>query len=127
MEHGLGKIFIFDNEYEMKHLLISGIFCLMGLFNLYGYSARKSAEQKISDSLTVIANTSIFSEKINKVKININKAKDTVIITAGDNFGHLPFRKENVERIYHAMNSILSRTYPSLLSKLKPIINLSKN
>ncbi|MDD4427056.1 MAG: xanthan lyase [Paludibacter sp.] len=81
--------------------------------------AQKALEQRISDSLTVIANAYIFSDRINKIKIDVNRSQKTVTITAGENFGELPFRRENVDRINNALKSILEKTYPDYSIKAK--------
>lgn len=85
---------------------------LLGLVSGQLLFAQKVFEQRISDSLTVIANTSIFSDKINRIKIDVNRPLKTVTVTAADNFGFLPFRRENVDRINIALKSILGKTYP---------------
>lgn len=103
----------------MKQKLIVGLCFLLGLMDLYALPVLKSPEQKIADSLTVIANSSLSSERINRIKISFNKEKDTITITAGDNFGYLPFRKENVNRIYSALYSIFSGTYPKATIRVK--------
>lgn len=103
----------------MKLKLILGICLIMGLLNLHALPVLKSPEQRIADSLTVIANSTISSERINKIKISFNKAKDTITVTAGENFGYLPFRKENVTRIYNALYTIFSGTYPRSVIKIK--------
>jgi len=103
----------------MKYKLILAICFVMIFLHRHPLSGQKILEQRIADSLTVIANSSITSERINKIKINLNKSKDTVTITAGENFGYLPFRRENVVRIYSALTSILSGTYPNQVIKAK--------
>ncbi|MDO9633581.1 MAG: xanthan lyase [Paludibacter sp.] len=92
---------------------------LIILLVIWGFSqqnllfGQKILEQRISDSLTVIANTSIFSAKINRIKISVDRPRKTITVTAADNFGHIPFRWENVDRINHALKSILGKTYPN--------------
>lgn len=90
---------------------------VIGLTHHQTLWGQRKPELIISDSLTAIARASLFSERINRVKITPNKAKDTVIITAGDNFGYLPFRNENVTRIYSALSTILSKQYPTAVIK----------
>jgi hypothetical protein len=95
-----------------KSLLIYFLVVSLGLLSGQPISAQRILEQRISDSLTVIANAYIFSDKINRIKIDVNRPRKTVTVTAADNFGHLPFRKENVDRINNALNTILGNTYP---------------
>lgn len=106
-----------------RYLLAYLIIICLGFYPEQAVAAKSTGNsskiliQKISDSLTVIANTVIFSDKINQVKIDVNQALKTIKITAGDNFGHLPFRKDNVDRIYSALYSILEKTYPNYIIK----------
>lgn len=85
---------------------------LLGLISGQQLFAQKLLEQRISDSLTVIANASVMSDKIKRIKIDVNRPNKTIIVTAADNFGFLPFRRENVDRINQALKSILGKTYP---------------
>ena len=119
MEHGLGNFSGFDKRNEMRLKLILVVCFVVGLLNLHALPVLRTPEQRIADSLTVIANSTVASERINKIKINFNKAKDTITITAGENFGYLPFRKENVTRIYNALYAIFSWTYPRSVIKVK--------
>ena len=75
-------------------------------------TAQRVLEQRISDSLTVIANDYFFTARINRIKIDVNRQRKSVVVTASENLGFFPFREENVNRIYNAMNVILASTYP---------------
>lgn len=76
-------------------------------------TAQRALEQRISDSLTVIANDYFYTASINRIKINVNRQRRSVVVTASENLGFFPFREDNVNRIYNAMHSILSATYPN--------------
>jgi len=76
-------------------------------------------QKRISDSLTVIARTYIYSDTINNVKINVNRPIKHITVTASDNFGYIPFRKENIDRINSALKSILHGTYPNYTIQAK--------
>ena len=76
-------------------------------------------QKRISDSLTVIARTYIYSDTINNVKINVNRPRKHITVTASDNFGYIPFRKENIDRINSALKSILHGTYPNYTIQAK--------
>lgn len=96
-----------NNTFRIYMLIL-----LLGLISGRALFAQKLLEQRISDSLTVIANASIYSDKINRIKIDVNRSQKTITVTAAENFGYLPFRRENVDRINNALKSILGKTYP---------------
>lgn len=73
---------------------------------------RPTLEKLIGDSLTVIAHQYAFSDTIKRVAITVNKAERMVIVTANDDFGQQPFRKENVDQIYGLLKRQLSSDYP---------------
>lgn len=89
------------------------------LLPFQGMQAQKQLEQRISDSLNLIANEYIYSEKINRIKITPDKSLKLVTITTNEPLGHLPFRKENVDRIYRSMQSILESTYPGYTIRIE--------
>ena len=72
--------------------------------------AQKNIESQISDSLTIIANS--FT-KVGKVNANLltNHKYNTVTISANERLGYMPFRPENVKRIYNALTKILAHKY----------------
>lgn len=73
--------------------------------------AQKKPESQISDSLTAIANCYIRSGRINIVDFYINARTNTVHVTANDRLAYMPFRPENVKRIYNAISKIIGRRY----------------
>lgn len=73
--------------------------------------AQKNLENQISDSLTVIANSYTRIGKVNVVNILPNKVMNTICISANEKLGYMPFRPENVKRIYKAINKIIARKY----------------
>ena len=75
---------------------------------LYG---QKKPEVQISDSLTVIANNYIRIGRINVVDFYANAKTNTVHVSVQDRFGYMPFRPENVKRIYSAISRILGSRY----------------
>ena len=42
-----------------------------------------------------------------------------ITVTASDNFGYIPFRKDNIDRINNALKSILHGTYPNYTIQAK--------
>lgn len=115
----------------IKRIAFPPLFLLMCLMLIPTVSASASIRKLISDSLTAIANDYILSDTINKVQINVNSKQRILTITAADNFGELPFRHENVDRIYAALKSITSEKYPNyqLIAKAynRPIEELIPN
>ena len=72
---------------------------------------QKKSEIQISDSLTVIANSYIHIGRINVVDFYVNAKTNTVHVNANYKFGYMPFRTDNVKRIYNAISKILGRKY----------------
>ncbi|MDX9748185.1 MAG: xanthan lyase [Paludibacter sp.] len=71
-----------------------------------------SPEKMLGDSITVIARQYMYCDTIRRVQITPDKATNTVTVTANADFGHIPFRKENVDQIYALLNRHLSAKYP---------------
>jgi hypothetical protein len=69
-------------------------------------------EKRLGDSITVIARQYMYSDTIRRVKITPDKQTKRVVVTANDDFGHLPFRNENVKQIYALLNRQLASIYP---------------
>lgn len=94
-------------------------FFLIILLSSAGYlSAQTDIKKTISDSLTNIANDYIFSDKINGIKLNVDKKAKSIEVTANELLGYLPFRQDNVTRIYQAMEKILYPNYPGYRIKV---------
>lgn len=75
-------------------------------------SAQRVLEQRIADSLNVIAADYFYTSPINRVNIQTNQRRKTVEVTASENFGFFPFRPHNVHRIYQAIGAIIANTHP---------------
>jgi len=65
----------------------------------------------ISDSLTAIAKEETYVKKITITNFSVTQRPKKVIITADERLSYIPFRPENVERIYNALKKILIPTY----------------
>ncbi|HRR62623.1 MAG TPA: fibronectin type III domain-containing protein [Paludibacteraceae bacterium] len=65
----------------------------------------------ISDSLTAIANEETYIKRIAIKDFSVTQKPKKVIITADERLSYIPFRPENVERIYNALEKILMPTY----------------
>jgi len=85
------------------------------LFLLIGTTASSFAQRKpeyqISDSLTAIANCYIHTSRINVVDFYINNRTNTVHVSAHEKLIYMPFRPDNVKRIYNAIARIIGRKY----------------
>jgi hypothetical protein len=69
-------------------------------------------ERQIEDSLTVIANASTRVGNITVKPLLISENTKTVKVRAATNrFSHIPFRPDNVFRIYSALREILGQKY----------------
>ena len=92
------------------HIICFLVLLLVTLnFNL---SAQKSLESQISDSLTSIANSYSRVGRVTVTGFSANQKSSTVYITANERLGYIPFRPENVKRIYKAITKIISHKYP---------------
>ena len=74
-------------------------------------SAQKNIESQISDSLTVIANSYTRVGKVTVINFLSNPKTSSVYILANEKLGYMPFRQDNVKRIYNALSSILIHKY----------------
>jgi len=75
-------------------------------------SKTPSLEKRLGDSITVIARRYMFSDTIRRVRILPDKLAKKVVVTANDDFGHIPFRPDNVRQIYALLNRHLAASYP---------------
>jgi hypothetical protein len=100
------------NSYLRTFILLFAVVVLSHATLSAQRTKRPTLEKIIGDSLTVIAHQYAFSDTIKRVAITVNKAERTVIVTANDDFGQQPFRKENVDQIYGLLKRQLSSDYP---------------
>ena len=72
-------------------------------------SGQKNIENQISDSLTAIAN---YYTTVGKITVIGFTAKNNLItVNASDKFSYIPFRPENVKRIYNAISVATAKKY----------------
>ena len=74
--------------------------------------AQKNIETQISDSLTIIANSYTRVGKVNVINFSTNTKTNIIYVSANERLEYLPFRPENVKRIYNAISKITSYRYP---------------
>lgn len=96
---------------QFKHIFV---FTLFFLFSLHTFAQIK-IEKEISDSLTKIVNNYCSVGKVNEIKLVTNKKAKTLVVSASEIFGQMPFRVENVNRIYSAIRKITEAKYPEFV------------
>ena len=74
-------------------------------------SAQKSIENQISDSLTAIANSYSRVGRVNVTSFSVTPKTNTIYVSTNERLGYIPFRAENVKRIYSAIGKIVARKY----------------
>lgn len=72
---------------------------------------QKSIENQISDSLTAIANSYTYVGKVNVSTFQVSTKSLGVWVGANERLSYMPFRPENVTRIYNAIRFILGNKY----------------
>lgn len=90
----------------LSYLQLFLVFCALPLF------AQVKPEKLISDSLTSIANSYAAVGKVNGININVDNRQKTITITTGEALSYIPFRPENVQRIYSMLGNVLLAKYP---------------
>jgi len=74
-------------------------------------SAQKNLENQISDSLTSIANSYSRVGRVNVINFSANQKTNTIYVSANERLGYIPFRPENVKRIYKAISKVIVHKY----------------
>jgi len=74
-------------------------------------SAQKNLENQISDSLTVIVNSYTRAGRVNVTKFSPDSKSNSITITVNERLGYMPFRPDNVKRIYKAIDKIIAHKY----------------
>jgi len=90
------------------------VFLVVSLF-IFGATqttyAQKSLEREISDSLTAIANGYTYLGRINLAAFQVNAKSGSVLVSANEKLTYMPFRPDNVSRIYSAIRTVLPEKY----------------
>jgi len=73
--------------------------------------SQKALENQISDSLTAIANSYTVVGRVKVLSFSANAKNSTLTIAANERLGYIPFRPDNVKRIYAAIGKIVSHKY----------------
>jgi len=96
----------------MKHSL--QIILVVALF-IFGANrttyAQKHPENQISDSLTAIANSYTRVGKIAVTEFSVNPKTSSILVKANERLSYMPFRPDNVTRIYNAIRTALPSKY----------------
>lgn len=95
----------------MRYFSLRNLFIILISFFSYSESfAQKNIESQISDSLTKIANSLTYVGKVPVLDLIVKPTK--IIVVASDKLSFIPFRPDNVKRIYSAIAKIVSIKYP---------------
>jgi len=73
--------------------------------------AQKNLESQISDSLTVIVNSYTRAGKVTVSTFSADSKSNSITVTVNERLGYMPFRPDNVKRIYKAINKIIAQKY----------------
>ena len=96
----------------MKHNLLKiwfvSLFIIATNLSIY---AQKNLENQISDSLTVIVNSYTRVGKVNLINFSPNSRTKVITVSVNERLGYMPFRPDNVKRIYAAINKIVARKF----------------
>lgn len=104
---------------------------LLFIFLSQGVWAQRTVESQIADSLTAIVNKYTFVGKLKLQSVIINPKNSSIVVTASPFLAYMPFRADNVTRIYQAIRQITADKYPgysiSCITDGKPIEELIPN
>ncbi|MDR2853693.1 MAG: fibronectin type III domain-containing protein [Prevotellaceae bacterium] len=107
------------------------IFALIYLSVCCTFIYAQDIEKQIGDSLTRIANAYSYIGKVSGVKLETEASTKTLIVKAPEKLSYIPFRQENVARMYAAIKSIVGAKYATYTIKCvtndQPIENLIPN
>ncbi len=96
----------------MKHflhiILVFSLFIFGANQNTYG---QKHPENQISDSLTAIANSYTRVGRIAVTEFLVNLKTSSILVKANERLSYIPFRPDNVKRIYSAIRRALPSKY----------------
>ncbi len=74
-------------------------------------TAQKNTEKIIGDSLTAIANSYAAVGRVVVTGLTVNSADKVIVVEANDILSQIPFRPENVKRIYNMLIRLTSTKY----------------
>ena len=95
---------------KIKYLIVAFTVCQLTVFNLTARTkVTQTLENQISDSLTVIVNKYTLLERATVVGFSAKNG--AVVVSMGEKFGYMPFRPDNVIRIYNAISTICKKKY----------------
>jgi len=94
----------------LKHGFIYILAVALFSFTATALSQRNLVENQIADSLTAIANSYTYIGRVNVVAFTVKNG--AVAVSMADKFSYMPFRTDNVKRIYKAITTIVERKNP---------------
>ncbi|MDD4968104.1 MAG: xanthan lyase [Paludibacter sp.] len=100
----------------MRHNLLTIWFVALFILGTnHSIYAQKNLENQISDSLTAIANSYTMVGRVKVTSFSANAKTTTLTVNANERLGYIPFRPDNVKRIYAAISKIVSHKYSGYL------------
>lgn len=75
--------------------------------------AQKNLEKQIGDSLTAIANSYATLGKVPVISMEISQNERKILVIASDILSQIPFRPDNVKRIYEMLGKVTAAKYPA--------------
>ena len=88
---------------------ILGCFLILSSFSLF---SQKNPEKLIADTLTQLAARYANVGRISVSPLQVNETENTLTVIASDALSNIPFRPENVERIYSMIWNVTRKLYP---------------
>ncbi|MFZ4582321.1 MAG: xanthan lyase, partial [Paludibacter sp.] len=92
----------------LKYKILS---CFLVLSSLSIFP-QKNPEKLIADTLTQLAAEYANVGRISVSPLQVNEAENTLTIIASDALSNIPFRTENVDRIYSMISNVTRKLYP---------------
>jgi len=96
----------------MRHILYKSLVVALCIcLGVQTLNAQRTIEVQISDSLTRIINSYTYVGKVNLSTFQIDAKSSSVVVVANDKMINMPFRPDNVARIYNAIRRVLGSKY----------------
>ena len=86
-------------------------FSLILFFVSTSIFSQRNVENQLADSLTSIANSYTYVGRISIAELSIDLKSNRILVVASEKFAYMPFRPDNVKRIYGAILKVLSSKY----------------
>jgi hypothetical protein len=97
---------------QMKLTIKIFIIVAFTVLNSETVNAQKNLEKIIADSLTSIANSYAAVGRVQVAGLSVNAADKQIVVDANDLLSQIPFRPDNVKRIYAMLSKLTASRYP---------------